>query len=390
MKIVKILRLLVATNVLFLTSCSIVNGLKPPVDETTNPPLVQAYAGVIAEGRIVPLDSAYLFFSGSGKIANILVVEGQTVVKEQTLAWLDNRPQLDAKVSEVELGLLNAQQTLGDLKEKNALLASQYRVKLAEAEKAYLDAQEAKDKLDTQDTQDQIDNAWEDVISAEDDLKNAQDDFDRYKNLDVENYSRKNAQNALDDAQDTYDKVLRDYKRLVNNLEKVRGNYEQAELTWNDIQQEYANRQNGPDPDELALAEAQLAAAEAQLAAAKDMVSTLELKAPFDGTIVEIYQAEGEVASPGQPVFLLADFSEWFVETTDLTEIEVVKLTENEKASIIPDSLGDISLTATIQSISQVYKERSGDIVYKVRLLLSDPDPRLRWGMTVEVRFSEP
>lgn len=381
---------LVVLSILLLTGCSVIQGLNPTAEETINPPLVQASLGVVAEGRVVPLDSAVLFFSGSGKIADILVEEGQDVVQGQALALLDNRPQLEAKVSEAELGLLNSQQALDNLKENNAFIASQYRVKVAEAEKAFLDAQEAKEKLDTQDTQDRIDDAWETVLEVEDDLKDAQEEFDRFKDLDVENNSRKIAEEDLEDAQDAYDKAVRDHKRLINNLEKVRGAYEQAGLYFNDVTEEYKSRLNGPDADELALAEARLATANAQLAAAKDILDTLELKAPFDGTIIEVYQAAGELASPGQAVFLLADFSKWYIETTDLTEMEVVKLVENEKASIIPDALSDITLNASIESINQGFKEKSGDIVYKVRLSLTEPDARLRWGMTVEVQFSEP
>jgi len=390
MKNYKLYVILFTASFLLLTGCSVIQGLNPTSEETINPPLVKANSGVMAEGRVVPIDSAYLFFSNSGKIADIMVEEGQVVVQGQVLALLDNRPQLEAKVSEAELGLLSAQQGLNNLKEKNALIASQYRVKFTEAEKAFLDAQDAKDKLDTKDTQEKIDDAWEKVLEAEDDLKTAQDEFDRFKDLDVDNNSRKNAENELDDAQEAYDKVVRDHKLLVNNLEKVRGAYEQADLYLKDVKEAYTSRQNGPDPDELALAEAQLSTATAQLAAATDILNTIELKAPFDGTIIEVYLTAGEVASPGAAVFLLADFSKWYVETTDLTEMEVVKLVENETASIIPDALGDITLTATIESISQGYKEKSGDIVYKVRLLLIEPDARLRWGMTVEVQFSEP
>ena len=42
-----------------------------------------------------------------------------------------------------------------------------------------------------------------------------------------------------------------------------------------------------------------------------------------------------------------------------------------------------------LKEISDVFEEKRGDITYTVRLLLSNPDPALRWGMTVVVTFNK-
>jgi hypothetical protein len=42
-----------------------------------------------------------------------------------------------------------------------------------------------------------------------------------------------------------------------------------------------------------------------------------------------------------------------------------------------------------VDSIADVFEERLGDITYAVRIKLDETDPRLRWGMTVEVTFME-
>ena len=36
-----------------------------------------------------------------------------------------------------------------------------------------------------------------------------------------------------------------------------------------------------------------------------------------------------------------------------------------------------------------MFEEKRGDITYTVRIRINEPDPRLRWGMTVEVTFAE-
>ena len=89
---------------------------------------------------------------------------------------------------------------------------------------------------------------------------------------------------------------------------------------------DYETYAAGPDPDDVALAEARIANAEAQVAAAKGILADLELAAPFDGVISEVYINASEWVAPGSPVLLIADLEHLQVETTDLGEIDVAKL----------------------------------------------------------------
>ena len=52
-----------------------------------------------------------------------------------------------------------------------------------------------------------------------------------------------------------------------------------------------------------------------------------------------------------------------------------------------PDALQDLKLTGTVESVGRAFKEKSGDVIYTVRIQLEETDPRLRWGMTVAVDF---
>jgi hypothetical protein len=85
----------------------------------------------------------------------------------------------------------------------------------------------------------------------------------------------------------------------------------------------------------------------------------------------------------------VADFSSWLVETTDLTEIDVVELSEGGPATITLDAIPGTTLNGVIESISQTYEEKQGDVVYGVTVALNDGDPLLRWGMTAVVNFEE-
>jgi multidrug resistance efflux pump len=86
-------------------------------------------------------------------------------------------------------------------------------------------------------------------------------------------------------------------------------------------------------------------------------------------------------------VVSLANFNSWIVETTDVTELEVVKISVGQEVTILPDALPDLPLKGTVTEISQAYILQGGDIIYTVRIAVQETDPRLKWGMTVEATF---
>ena len=60
-----------------------------------------------------------------------------------------------------------------------------------------------------------------------------------------------------------------------------------------------------------------------------------------------------------------------------------------QAVTVKPDALPDLELSGTVESISNLYEEKRGDITYTARILLVEDDPRLRWGMTFVVTFLE-
>ena len=108
--------------------------------------------------------------------------------------------------------------------------------------------------------------------------------------------------------------------------------------------------------------------------------------------MVDINVVSNEQVGPNNWAILVADESAWYVETDDLTELDVVKVALDQKATIVADALPDVEMTGKVTEISDVFSQKGGDITYKVRILLETGaggaiDPRLRWGMTVEVTF---
>lgn len=163
-----------------------------------------------------------------------------------------------------------------------------------------------------------------------------------------------------------------------------------AEAELADWQKEVDNQVNGPDPDELALAQTRLANAQTAVKAAERGLANMDVTAPFAGTVADLNGvAVGQWINSGRTAVTLADFSEWYVETKDLTELDVVDVMVGQKVIVRPDALKDLEIAGEVTAIKPIYTERSGDVLYTVRIHLTEEDKRLRWGMTTQVAFAK-
>lgn len=141
----------------------------------------------------------------------------------------------------------------------------------------------------------------------------------------------------------------------------------------------------------VARAEAGVTGAEAAVAAARAALDDRTLVAPFAGTVADVPFAVGEVVAAGVPAVVLADFSGWLVETTDLIERDVVGVAAGFPAEVRVDALPGETLSGTVASIGGIARDTQGDTTYPVTIRLDDAaDVPLRWGMTVFVTIDTP
>lgn len=357
---------------------------------TTTPstPLTAESDGtVVVEGNIVPRDYSRIYTRAGGKLAEVLVKKGDVVKKDAVLVRFDEREQAQAAVTAANLEQLNAQQALDKLNEKSDVGLAQAETALNTASKDLIDAQQKLADLDNNTYQDDLDKLKQDVGTAKKELDDAQKEWDKYTDLDPTSQTRKDQKKKFDDAQKKYDDAVRKRDLKINDLAQAKAAVENAKSAQADAQREVDKRKNGPNADDLAAAQSRLDNAKAQLTAAQKSLSELEVKAPFDGTVVELDNVVGDTLLPNEQVALVADLNELYVETNDLTEMDVVKIAEGDSAKIKPDALSNLSLPATVTEIARSSGKKGGDVTYTVRLKLDQTDPRLRWGMTVEVRF---
>ena len=133
-------------------------------------------------------------------------------------------------------------------------------------------------------------------------------------------------------------------------------------------------------------AEAGVKAAEAGLAAADLALSRAEVKAPIGGTVSTVSTEVGQIVNPGAPVVVMADFGSWEIKTTDLTELDVARVSVGAPVTIQFDAIPGEELNGTVIDVALMSSISQGDVVYEVTIDLTGTDGLpIRWGMTAFV-----
>jgi len=141
----------------------------------------------------------------------------------------------------------------------------------------------------------------------------------------------------------------------------------------------------GATAEEIAVAQAGVSKTEAALDEALLALERVEVRAPFAGTIGMVDVREGELVVADQPLVTLGDLDTLRVETTDLDEIDVVKVDVGQQVDVSFDALPEQVFVGEITRISPMAAPGSGGVNYTVVIALDDVDPAVKWGMTAFV-----
>jgi HlyD family secretion protein len=152
----------------------------------------------------------------------------------------------------------------------------------------------------------------------------------------------------------------------------------------------------GPRQEDIGQAKAQLDAAVADLALLKRELADAELLAPADGVIRNRLMEPGELATPQRPVFALAITTPKWVRAY-LSEAQLGRVALGAPAHVTNDSapeapiegkVGFISSTAEFTPKTVQTEELRTSLVYEIRVLVDDPEDRLRLGMPATVTIA--
>ena len=383
MKITKTLVMLAALTALVLSACA----NQPVITQETTTPNAINPEGVVAEGRLKPIHAANLSFQARGIVEEIHVNIGDAVQQGDVLLRLSNADVAMAQLTAANLELAQAQQAYDQLLRTEGLGHADAWTTYMDAQTIRAEAERKWEALNVNDIEDRIDDANADKEDRQSELKDAQDEFDKYKDLDKDNSKRKSAEDELERAQEAYNDAVRKMEETTRERDAVRAALEAAVAAEAEARHVYEQTLDGPNEEQLILLSSRLDNAKAQVAAAEDALANYQITAPFDGIVAEVAVEVGEQVSAESRAVSVADITSWIVETTDITELEVVHLEVGQVVTFTADALPDITMTGTVAEISQSSIVQGGDVIYTVRIQANEVDPRLKWGMTVEMIF---
>ncbi len=360
-----------------------------PVDGDSSLPKV----ATVADGRVVPMHWIRSSFPGGGIVTEIFVRPGDTVAEGAELAQLGGSAQAEAAVVLARAELLAARQARRTLEDQLAaerartmqgVIAARQAVTEAEAQLAYLESDAPAAEAEGADAR---------LVVAEAALADAQEDYADYADEERGNATRARLQIALTGAQVAYQEAVRALDAHSDAARELRvelaASALEAALLQHTVAQALYDRLQEDDALDVVVAEARIEAAERQLIAAEEALGALTLTAPIAGTVVQVALKVGEPASPGVSAVVLADLSEWWIETDNLTQTDIVTIEPGDEVSVIVDALPELQFTGQVIALDRLYQDKRGEVTYTAHLRLNGTDPRLRWGMTCAVTFAQ-
>lgn len=397
--------------------------------EVSLPPVL-ASSAVIADAKVVPVAYADLSMPTSGIVAEVVAEEGAQVQQGDVILRLQNVRQ-QAAVEQARAALFRAQAQMAELEagaRAEEIMASQAAVDAAKARLAQLsdparpeqiEAAEA-DLASTQsalsalyrgpnDTDQRA--AQADLNAAQAKLRQARSDYNEVAwSSDIgklpQSFALEEATTAFEAAQARYDALFNSPDADAVAAAQARIQQAQAELdrlntpatdaqiaeAAAEVRRNQANLDQllaGARAEEIARVGADIADAKARLMQAESDLADTELRAPFAGTLAFLDVKEGEQVNTGAVIAQVADLTEWQIETSDLTEINIVNVAEGDPVTLTFDAINDLEIGGTVQRIRPVGENKQGDIVYTVIVTPDSQDERLRWNMTAVTRIGE-
>ena len=402
---------------------------------------------VSAEGQIVPRRQANLSFQMGGQVVEVMVEPGDVVNAGDPLLQLDavdlenNVEQAEIALAQAEAGLAGAQKQLelaqagvaaaevgvtvadvqltlitADPSEQEVALTA---IQVAAAEAGINQAAANRDLSLEGPTESQLLSAEAQLTTAIAQRRPIRDVYDIFLRFEITGDDEERARIQLTAAEANVIAAQAALEALNEGATPAQEAAAFAAVAQAQAQRQVAQAQldlllAGPKPEQMRVAElgvqqaetavsqAQVAVAQAEagvaqaqsgvtqaqasLAAAQNALSRASLTAPFGGTIADVNVEVGEIVAMSQPIVTLADFSGWLVETTDLTELDIVNVKVGLPVDVNVDALPDEVLHGTVSDIATVSTLTRGDVTYRVTIDLDEATEfPLRWGMTVFV-----
>jgi HlyD family secretion protein len=344
-----------------------------------------AAGSITANGTLKPARQVALSFGVGGTVESVKVEVGEHVKEGQTLATLDDADLAHA-LAQAQVELESAQARLAQLETDAALVPERVLAATTAISSAQAALTQAHVQASMRENWDIIDSY--ELKQAEQALQDAQNEYQKVLDDPRTHDWAHDSDEAhdLEDAQDYYEMIQAQYELHAADrgyalaIAEAEARLAQAELALYEAEHPIAS-------EALTLAQLDVAHAKLTLEAAQESLSHSTLTAPFDGIISAVPISVGEWVSPGTPAVELIDVSSWQVETKNVGELQIAQVREGQEAIIRVNAFQSETLHGHVATISPVAVVQQGDTTYTLTIKLEDTDLNLRPGMTARVEI---
>jgi HlyD family secretion protein len=343
-------------------------------------------ATVGATGNIRDNQAVVLNWQTSGIISKISVTPGQSVQSNTVLAELDPS-SLPQTILTAQNDLAADQKALDDLLNSDVARANA-QVALIQAQQALTTAQKsAQSKQFQRASQQTIDIAHANLIQAQDALDKATDIYNRNKNRDQNDSVFAAALSTYASAQQKFDqaKLNYDYVQALPDpldVQLANANVTLAQANLLDAQRAWERVKDGPNPVDVAAAQAKVNGDQA-------IINQAKITTPIGGTVITISSQIGDLVSANDQAFEIDDLSHMYVDVS-VSEVDVNRLAAGQDVSLAFDAIANKVYKGKITNIATVGTISASVVNYGVTVELMDRDPQIRSGMTASATFTVP
>ena len=332
-------------------------------------------------GEVHADQSANLLWESAGVVDQITVGLGDRVKTDQVLATL-REDSLSQNYFMSQQELINATRALEDLYENAAQVAANAQSAVAVA----------RDKLDDAEyrwllnqpgnrySPEELKAAKARLVLAEKQLENKQKRYDNARG----SINKAQAQLLLTDAINQWQQAV----WYVNWLQVGADEIEMAILDANvavalanldSAERQYEKVKDGPDPDDIRMAEARIAGAQATVDAAS-------IAAPFDGVITAVEVLVGDLVTPNSLAFRIDNLDNLLVDV-NISEVDINQIQVGQPATLNFDAILGQEYQGEVVKVSPVGVQQQGLVSFEVTIKVLDADPEVRPGLTTAVQI---
>jgi HlyD family secretion protein len=320
---------------------------------------------------VLPEREASLAFQTGGFISVVPVEVGDQVEAGQTLAQVDTsdlelavrQAEVSVRTAEAQLRQLQAPPSASDVAAAEAALAS--------AKVAYRELLKGSDA-------DQLAAARSQVDQARVQLEQAQAAYDQVKGRPEVALLPQSVQ--LQQATIAFEAAQAQYRVAAKSANEAQ--LAQAEAQIAQAQASLDRLREGPQAEQVEIAEAAVDQAKIALQQAQNRLEDARIVAPWPAIVTAVNVVEGALTQPGTPAIQISDNSRYHL-NVEVDEVDIAGIEAGQPVTIEIDALPERIIEGNVQSVAPAARiAPTGGVSYDVRIDIDPQDAPLRSGMS--------